>query len=116
MLQCTVNFQPVHVLIFIQNCLKGCTKRFPRSYELVRHAKIHDGVKPFPCDWPGCDKEFARSADLKRHIKSHTIDAAHVIRNHACAHCDKKFARAYELTRHAKVLKVFHNVYIIKGG
>lgn len=48
----------------------GCVRKFTRSDELSRHARIHSGHKPYQCRV--CLRQFSRSDHLTTHFRTHT--------------------------------------------
>ena len=50
------------------NCDK-CKKGFSRKESLEQHkATVHDGVKPFECEFESCGSTFARKFELQKHV------------------------------------------------
>lgn len=47
-----------------------CNLVFSRNHDLIRHRKIHAGVKPFKCG--RCGKAFGRKDSASRHSRSNT--------------------------------------------
>ncbi|KAJ3133936.1 hypothetical protein HK100_004006 [Physocladia obscura] len=51
------------------NCpFEGCSKRFPRAYNLRSHLFCHTGERPHKCK--RCSSAFARRHDLRRHERT----------------------------------------------
>ena len=50
------------------NCEK-CNKGFSRKESLEQHkTTVHDGVKPFECEFESCGSTFARKFELQKHV------------------------------------------------
>ncbi|KAI9354037.1 hypothetical protein BD770DRAFT_325314 [Pilaira anomala] len=45
-----------------------CYRAFSRKHDLLRHTRVHTGIKPYRCSY--CQKTFARSDARRRHLKS----------------------------------------------
>ncbi|KAI9340760.1 hypothetical protein DFJ73DRAFT_627873, partial [Zopfochytrium polystomum] len=41
------------------------------SGHLARHARIHAGIKPYPCPIVGCTSRFSRQDNMLQHFRSH---------------------------------------------
>ena len=83
---------PIHRLY---KC-KQCGKAFNRKWYLVRHQRIHTGMKPYECN--ACGKAFSQSSTLIRHYLIHTGE-----KPYKCAECGKAFKRRSYLLQHQPV-------------
>ncbi|XP_043290709.1 zinc finger protein 550-like isoform X2 [Cervus canadensis] len=75
---------------------KQCGKAFNRKWYLVRHQRIHTGMKPYECN--ACGKAFSQSSTLIRHYLIHTGE-----KPYKCAACGKAFKRRSYLLQHQPV-------------
>jgi uncharacterized Zn-finger protein len=46
-----------------------CRKILQKPWNLLDHVRMHEGVKPFKCDW--CGKGFTQKGNLKKHARQH---------------------------------------------
>uniref|UniRef100_A0A8D1LQK4 Zinc finger protein 550 n=1 Tax=Sus scrofa TaxID=9823 RepID=A0A8D1LQK4_PIG len=75
---------------------KQCGKGFSRKWYLVRHQRIHTGMKPYECN--ACGKAFSQSSTLVRHYLIHTGE-----KPYKCAECGKAFKRRSYLLQHQPI-------------
>jgi DNA-directed RNA polymerase subunit RPC12/RpoP len=80
-----------------------CQKRFARSDMLIRHSRLHSGVRPYRCN--KCGQEFSRSDHLNTHLRTHTGEKPYV-----CPHCSYAACRKDMITRHLKVHSKNNNI------
>lgn len=73
---------------------------FSRSNKLVRHLRIHTGVRPYKCTY--CDRAFTQSNDLTLHIRRHTGDKPYV-----CGVCGDRFIQGTALQAHRRMKSHF---------
>lgn len=76
----------------------SCNKRFARSDMLIRHSRLHSGIRPYRCN--RCGQEFSRSDHLNTHLRTHTGE-----KPYSCPHpkCTYAACRKDMITRHLKV-------------
>lgn len=48
---------------------EGCDKEFMRTWNLLDHARMHKGIRPFLCDF--CNKSFTQKGNLRKHLLQH---------------------------------------------
>ncbi|XP_069469849.1 zinc finger protein 547-like isoform X1 [Ambystoma mexicanum] len=72
-----------------------CEKSFSRKGDLIKHKKIHTGIKPYNCT--DCGKSFGRKEHLSIHKRTHTG-----VRPYQCSMCGKSFTQKGVLIRHQR--------------
>mmetsp|Transcript_28593 Transcript_28593/g.25306 ORF Transcript_28593/g.25306 Transcript_28593/m.25306 type:complete len:106 (+) Transcript_28593:485-802(+) len=50
---------------------EGCDKQFNKTWNLVDHLRMHEGIKPYKCHI--CKKFFTQKGNLQKHLKQHVI-------------------------------------------
>ena len=86
----------VHRTVKTQQCMsKGCGKWFLTKGELVKHAKIHDGIM-WKCS--KCDYENPDERNLKSHEWKHTEEDEY---RYECDKCGKRFVWYMQYKRHS---------------
>uniref|UniRef100_A0A1A9WET7 C2H2-type domain-containing protein n=1 Tax=Glossina brevipalpis TaxID=37001 RepID=A0A1A9WET7_9MUSC len=79
-----------------------CAKEFHKSYNYLRHRRLHTMERPFICVL--CKKGFSTCTRLKQHSQIHRLDEKlGIIRClHSCPLCELKFTFLSALDKHLK--------------
>ncbi|KAK9887302.1 hypothetical protein WA026_021610 [Henosepilachna vigintioctopunctata] len=73
-----------------------CEKSFSQKGNLMRHLRMHEGVKPFTCEL--CGHKFEQKANLKKHLDAHS-DKKDFVRYER----HKAFVQKANLVQHLKI-------------
>ena len=71
----------------------NCNKEFTRTWNILDHARMHKGVKPFSCDF--CLKQFTQKGNLRKHLKTHLIPSINQRKRYKCEYCDSSYTERY---------------------
>jgi KRAB domain-containing zinc finger protein len=52
--------------------MEGCEKAFREKGNLLTHMRIHNGQKPFRCDFADCEMSFTTQGHLTDHKRRHS--------------------------------------------
>uniref|UniRef100_A0A3Q0SCU9 C2H2-type domain-containing protein n=1 Tax=Amphilophus citrinellus TaxID=61819 RepID=A0A3Q0SCU9_AMPCI len=81
----------------INSCVKCdvCGKAFQHRSRMIKHRRIHTGVKPYACGT--CGRRFYEIYFLKYHERIHTGE-----KPYSCETCGKGFVRSDKLVLHMR--------------
>ena len=71
----------------------GCGKRFSRAWNLLNHARMHEGIKPYSCQI--CHKSFTQKGNLKKHMMTHLLPQIENRKRYKCDFCSKGYTEKY---------------------
>lgn len=71
----------------------NCNKEFTRTWNILDHARMHMGVKPFQCD--SCNKSFTQKGNLKKHMKTHILPDVESRKRYKCEFCGSSYTERY---------------------
>lgn len=73
-----------------------CNRRFTRKSDLMRHVRIHLGIRPNVCSV--CSKPFVQRSALTVHMRVHTGE-----KPYSCQVCSRAFSDSSSLARHKRI-------------
>lgn len=71
----------------------NCNKEFTRTWNILDHARMHKGVKPFHCNF--CNKGFTQKGNLKKHVKTHLVPDVEGRKRYRCDVCGSSYTERY---------------------
>ena len=75
---------------------ENCDKEFTKTWNLLDHVRMHEGIKPFACTLWG--KTFTQKGNLKKHnIVQHSTESLEERKKFRCDICNKGYTERYNL-------------------
>lgn len=74
---------------------QGCGKVLQKPWNLLDHVRMHEGVKPYKCQW--CGKGFTQKGNLKKHSRQHINPNVNARKRYSCRLCGKGYTERYNL-------------------
>lgn len=71
----------------------NCNKIFNKTWNLVDHLRMHEGIKPYQCEI--CCKLFTQKGNLKKHLKQHLITDVNHRKKYKWDICGKGYTERY---------------------
>ena len=84
-----------------------CNKEFTKTWNLLDHVRMHEGIKPFVCKiW---DKTFTQKGNLKKHgIIQHSTKSLKERKKFKCKLWNKRYTERYNLVVRLRILSSFN--------
>ena len=74
----------------------GCNKKFTKTWNMLDHVRMHEGIKPFDCKIWG--KQFTQKGNLKKHhMLYHSNKSIRDRKKFECIQCNRKYTEKYNL-------------------
>ena len=81
-------------LVIVYICkYENWAKEFLRTWNLLDHVRMHQGIKPFIC--PYCPKTFTQNGNLRKHVYRHNNPNLQSRRRYKCKFCKSRFTERY---------------------
>ena len=74
---------------------EDCDKELQKPWNLLDHVRMHEGVKPYLCQW--CGKGFTQKGNLKKHARQHINPDVNDRKRYSCRFCGKGYTERYNL-------------------
>jgi KRAB domain-containing zinc finger protein len=88
---------------------KDCDVAFSTQGHLTDHKRRHSGERPYICE--DCGDKFTRSSTLKIHVRRHTGE-----RPYKCDKCSRAFSESGNLRTHERThVKIYNFIIYIIG-
>ena len=91
------------IIIYIWKHLNW-NKEFTRTWNLLDHALVHLGVKPFT--WSMCSKGFTQKGNLLKHMKVHSLPDVDDRKRYFCNLCNSSYTERYNYKVKLTILKI----------
>lgn len=92
---------------------KNCNKEFNRTWNMLDHARMHWGIKPYKCkDW---EKAFTQKGNLKKHQRQHLNPDLSDRKRYKCQYCDSAYTERYNYKVRIFVYYTWnysHNIFV----
>ena len=82
---------------------EGCDKEFTRTWSILDHVRMHEGVRPYVCKY--CSRTYTQKGNMIKHMRRHTQPNVDSRRAYICEFCNHGYTEKYNL-------KVLHTVSI----
>mmetsp|Transcript_12174 Transcript_12174/g.12186 ORF Transcript_12174/g.12186 Transcript_12174/m.12186 type:complete len:115 (-) Transcript_12174:210-554(-) len=60
----------------------NCNKEFSRTWSILDHCRMHEGVKPYNCKV--CGRAYTQKGNMIKHMKRHSQPAVEQRKNFGC--------------------------------
>lgn len=74
------------------------------TWNMLDHARMHKGVKPYSC--PYCGKRFTQKGNMRKHAKLHLTPHVDARRKYTCEFCGGKFTEKYNLMVRKRLITI----------
>ena len=84
-----------HIITYVCD-YENCGKEFAKTWNLLDHVRMHEGIKPYQCQ--KCGKEFTQKGNLKKHLLiQHSKQSLDQRKKFKCTICQCSYTERYNL-------------------
>ena len=74
---------------------EGCNKEFTRTWSIIDHVRMHEGVRPYVCKF--CSRSYTQKGNMIKHMRRHTEPSVDSRRSYFCEFCGHGYTEKYNL-------------------
>lgn len=90
---------------------EGCDKTFTKTWNLLDHVRMHEGIKPYK--WKLCSKEFTQKGNLKKHnFIQHSNVSLYDRKKFIWSICSRVYTERYNLNVSSKLFECWIKISI----
>ena len=72
-----------------------CNKEFTRTWSILDHVRMHEGVRPYVCKF--CSRSYTQKGNMIKHMRRHTEPSVDTRRTYLCEFCGRGYTEKYNL-------------------
>ena len=73
----------------------NCRKEFTRSWSIIDHVRMHEGVRPYSCKHWG--RTYTQKGNMLKHMRRHSEQGIEQKKKYACHLWEKSYTEKYNL-------------------
>ena len=74
---------------------EGWDKEFTRTWSILDHVRMHEGVRPYVCKF--CSRSYTQKGNMIKHMRRHTQPCVDSRRSYVCKFCGHGYTEKYNL-------------------
>ena len=74
---------------------EGWNKEFTRTWSILDHVRMHEGVRPYVCKY--CSRSYTQKGNMIKHMRRHIEPDVYTRRAYICEFCNHGYTEKYNL-------------------